>query len=244
MASEDLSRRRVVVTGGASGIGLAAVRCLAAQGVRVALVDRVISSASADFSEITEWHRDVDVTDEAAVELAFDDIAAHFDGIDAVIHAAGVMREQMTDPRDVSLAAWNEVLGVNLTGAFLVSRAAARIMAAQGSGTIVLVGSHAGTIGPSGSVPYGASKGGVNGLAMTLHRFLSPLGIRVNNLCPGSVDTPLVRRSLDEGVAHGASTEVTERTRKSLVDPDGVGRILAFLAGPDADLVQGTVFTS
>ena len=96
---------------------------------------------------------------------------------------------------------------------------------------------------PSGSIPYGASKGGVNGLAMTLAAHTAPLGFRVHNFMPGTVDTPLVQDSYDEALSNGADPESTARERSSLTEPASVGRVLALLASAEADAMRGNVIT-
>ena len=251
MASIDttlgLQDQRVVVTGAASGIGRATALALAAAGARLALMDwdetGLAATADAiDGEERPLVHR-VDVSDETSVDSAFDAVTAAWDGIDVLINVAGIMRDQMADLRDITLDAWQQVIGVNLTGGFLTSRAASRTMIPAGRGTIILVGSPAGVTGSSGSISYGSSKGGVNGLAMTLERHLGAHGIRVQNFCPGSVDTPLFNKSLDSGVANGAPQSYADAARASSVSPEGIGRALMLLASPLASDLKGAVFT-
>jgi len=232
-----MSRRRVIVTGGGSGIGRGAVEALLADGARVAVLDLHLDAipSSPDVSG-----HECDVSEESSVAAAFTAAVEWLGGADAVIHSAGIMREQARDIRYITLESWSRVLDVNLTGSFLVAREAVRAMADSG-GALILVGSGAGTTGPSGSVPYGASKGGVNGLAMTLAEHLAPLGIRVHNFMPGLVDTPLVQRSLDEAVANGRTETEIQAARQGAVSPAGVGRLLAFLAGEGGDALRGNV---
>jgi meso-butanediol dehydrogenase / (S,S)-butanediol dehydrogenase / diacetyl reductase len=116
-------------------------------------------------------------------------------------------------------------------------------MRRAGHGVIVLLASGAGVTGGSSSVAYAASKGGVHGLSLVLQEHLHPAGIRVHDVCPGSVDTPLKRQNVaDMARVTGQSVEEALATAK-LVDPRGVARLLAFLVSDDADLVRGTVFT-
>ena len=116
-------------------------------------------------------------------------------------------------------------------------------MTTQGGGVIILVGSGAGTTAPSGSIPYGASKGGVNGLVMTLAAHIEQHGFRVHNFMPGTVDTPLIQESYDEALDNGADPLATARERSNLTDPARVGRVLALLASEDADAMRGNVIT-
>ena len=107
---------------------------------------------------------------------------------------------------------------------------------------MLLIASVGGVTGGSSSVAYGASKGGVHGLAMTLQAQLEPQGIRVNDVCPSGIDTPLMERALYD-MASAVEGRVVEERRARLASPDGVARVLAFLASDDADYVRGTVFT-
>lgn len=251
MASFDstlgLQDRRIVVTGAASGIGRATAIALAGAGARLALLDwdeaglaQTASELSGDNTPLTQQ---VDVSDETSVDTAFEAIISEWDGIDVLINVAGIMRDQMADIRNITVQDWQRVLDVNLTGSFLTARAASRTMIPAGGGSIILVGSPAGVAGASGSISYGSSKGGVNGLAMTLERHLGEHGIRVHNFLPGSVDTPLFNRSLDNGVANGADQSYADHAREIAVSPEGIGRALALLASPWASDLKGNIFT-
>ena len=160
------------------------------------------------------------------------------------VSAAGIMRGQLADIGDLDEATFDRVVDVNLKGAFLVAQRVAPVMVEQGAGVIVLVGSKAGVTVGSGSFAYGASKGGVHGLALTLERHLGPAGIRVNDLCPGDVDTPLYRRSIAEGVERGGDPVAAEQALARLTPVRAVAEVLAFLVSDAASAVRGSVFTS
>lgn len=232
--------RRLLVTGGGSGIGLAGVRALVERGASVAALDLKFDR-SLDQLPVTRIV--ADVTSETDVARAFAEAGEALGGLDVVINCAGIAHQQHRDVREIELAAWQSMISVNLTGSFIVAREAVRTMAPHGGGVIILVGSGAGTIYPSGSIPYGASKGGVNGFAMTLAAQVEPLGFRVHNFMPGTVDTPLIQGTYDEALANGADPERTVRERSNLTDPASVGRILALLASEDADAMKGNVGT-
>lgn len=239
-----MTGRRVLVSGAGSGIGMATVRALRERGHAVVVVDLRFDDAADDADDAPAVTRIIaDVTSELDVRHAFDGAVTALGGLDVVINCAGITREQHRDVREITLESWNTVLAVNLTGSFLVAREAVRVMAPHGGGVLILVGSGAGTTAPSGSVPYGASKGGVNGLAMTLAAHLEPLGFRVHNFMPGTVDTPLVQDSYDEALDNGADPEATAAERSNLTDPASVGRVLAMLADRDADALRGNVIT-
>ncbi|MFG3700502.1 SDR family NAD(P)-dependent oxidoreductase [Micromonospora sp. NPDC047620] len=242
-----LAGRRVVVVGGASGIGLATVHAAAAAGAAVAVLDAdgdgaAGAAAAARRTGASASARRVDVTVEAEVAAALDDVAAEWGGIDAVLHVAGVMRGQGLDIREVTAELWAQVIAVNLTGPFLVAKHAMRHLT-PGTGVLVLVGSRAGVQNGSGSVPYGASKGGLHGLALTLDRQLRPQGIRVHTLCPGDIDTPLMRRSLDEARTNGTDAGRVAEIEAALGRPEDVASALVLLASPVSDGVVGTVHT-
>ncbi|MFI0796638.1 SDR family NAD(P)-dependent oxidoreductase [Micromonospora rubida] len=242
-----LAGRRVVVVGGASGIGRATVLAAAAAGAAVAVLDAdaagaVEAAAEARSAGAGACARGVDVTVEAEVAGALDAVAAELGGVDAVLHVAGIMGGQGLDVRDVPVELWARVIAVNLTGPFLVAKHAARHLS-PGDGVLVLVGSKAGVQTGSGSVPYGASKGGLHGLALTLARQLRPQGIRVHALCPGDIDTPLMRRSLDEARVNGTDGGRVAAIEAALGRPEDVASVLVLLASPVSAGLVGTVCT-
>lgn len=235
-----MTSRRVLVTGGGSGIGLAAVGALLDRGASVVVADLRFDPS---LGHLPVERLSTDVTSETDVARAFEGAIAAMGGLDVVINCAGIAREQNRDLREITLESWQSMIAVNLTGSFLVAREAVRTMAPSGGGVLILVGSGAGTTAPSGSIPYGASKGGVNGLAMTLAAHLGGLGFRVHNFMPGTVDTPLIQATYDEALGNGADPDSTARERSALTDPASVGRVLALLASEDADAMTGNVIT-
>ena len=243
-----MQHRRVVITGGASGIGRATAIKLAAQGARVLAVDvndeaglELAALATAQKWDLSYFHADVsrEIDTTRAVETAI----VNFGGIDVLVHAAGIMAGQLEDIRNQDEATWDRVIDINLKGAFFVAKQVAKVMVPAGTGVMILVASKAGVVIGSGSYPYGASKGGVHGLALTLERHLGPHGIRVNDVCPGDVDTPLLRGSLAEAVARGGDPLAIEQTIRRLASPESVADLLTYLASDDAACVRGTIFT-
>lgn len=239
-----LSGLRLIVTGAAAGIGAATVDVASRMGAHVVGLDRdPFTDDAAGISADGVHCAFIDVSDEQSVATAFDESLAILGGLDAVIHCAGIMRAQRLSITDVDLAVWNQVMHVNLTGTFLVAREAARIMVPQRRGIILLVASRAGILEASGSIAYGASKGGVHGLGISLAKALEPSCIRVHVVMPGNVDTPLMAGSLVEALQNGADPDLVAQMRENLARPNDVARALALLVSPDADTLTGTVMT-
>jgi NAD(P)-dependent dehydrogenase (short-subunit alcohol dehydrogenase family) len=248
-AMTEIKGRRVIVTGGASGIGRATAELLAERGGRVVVLD-VDAEAGADLARAASvaggdlTFVKTDVSSAAAVATAVSRALDTLGGVDVLVSAAGIMRGQMQALADFDEDTWDRVVDVNLKGAFLVSRQVAPVMVEEGGGVIILVGSKAGLTVGSGSIAYGASKAGVHGLALTLDRHLGPQGIRVNEVCPGDVDTPLYRRSIAEGVERGGDPVAAEEALARLTPVGSVAELIAFLVSDAAAAVRGTIFTS
>lgn len=225
----------IVVTGGASGIGRATARALLRESVSVTVMD-IDERAWVDsgLEALGARFLPVDVSDETSVDEAFSGIAGQPARLDGVVHCAGVVLDTSTDIRDTSLAVWRRVLEINLTGTFLVSRAAARHM---DHGLIALIGSQGGVTLPAGTLPYGASKGGTNGLAMTLSADPRLGRVRVVNVMPASVDTPLLR---SVATAAGVPLETALATTHSA---EAVGDAVALLFRGEAQALVGPVLT-
>ncbi len=135
------------------------------------------------------------------------------------------------------------MLDINLKGTFLVVKHVTRHMIPAGAGTIIITSSGAGVLGGSSSYAYGSSKGGTHGLAMVLDRQLSDHGIRVNDVLPGSLDTPLKRAQVAAVRDASGDEESYERMMANLASPDGVASVMAFLASDEADYVRGSIRT-
>ncbi|MDF1563162.1 MAG: SDR family NAD(P)-dependent oxidoreductase [Deltaproteobacteria bacterium] len=183
-----------IVTGAGRGIGAAIARRLAASGASVALASRTPSEVEAVAASIREAGGAArafraDVTDEAQVEALFAGAVEAFGPLRYLVNNAG--NAPVGPTADFSLADWQHCLGVNLTGAFLCSRQAFRTMPAAGGGAIVNVSSGAGKHGKAMWAAYCAAKSGLHGLARALAAEGTPLGIRVNTVCPGGTRTTL-----------------------------------------------------
>jgi 2-hydroxycyclohexanecarboxyl-CoA dehydrogenase len=189
----------VVVTGGASGIGRATAQAFAAEGARVAILDRgddtqpVASEISMKYS-VRTLGLTADVTDENALSTAANRVIEGLGPIDHVVHAAAIGSGKFGFPfTNLTPADWPRVLKVNVMGMVNVAHAIAPAMAERGRGTMLFVASVAGQIGSQTDPPYSASKAANINFAQCLAKDLAPRGVRVNTVCPGMVQTPLNR---------------------------------------------------
>lgn len=235
--------RTALVTGAASGIGLACARELARRGHRLVLVDR----NGAALAAVADGLRVVgavclavtaDVTNPADATSMVDSALNHYGSADILIHSAGIGAERPF--LDTSPEEWRRILEVNLTGTFLCAQAAARAMAARGWGRIVLLASTAGMRGGVGRAAYGASKGGVIALTRVMAVELAEHGISVNALAPGAIETELVARM------HSAETRRIYRAAIPMDrygTPEEVAHAAAFLTGEEAGYITGEVLT-
>jgi NAD(P)-dependent dehydrogenase (short-subunit alcohol dehydrogenase family) len=244
----NVTGKRILVTGGASGIGAAAVLALARGGARLAIADidvesgrRVEEAARAIGGDV--WFCPVDIADEAGCAALLQEVAARWGALDVLIGCAGILRGAFVGVDDLEASTFDAVIGVNLRGSFLTVKQAVPLLRKGRNPLIILLASGAGVAGGSSSVAYGSSKGGVHGLAMVLEQHLRAEGIRVLDVCPGSVDTPLKRANVGDGArARGADPEAA-LAAAHLTDPALLGNLLRFLASDEGAAVRGTVFT-
>jgi len=190
--SYDLEGKVVVVTGGSRGIGLEMARSFLAQGARVAICGRKQENLAAAVENLGGGDRlfalPAHVAREADVETLFDRAVGHFGGLDVLINNVG-MNLMTASVADADLAVWNKIIEGNLTGAFLCSRKAARIMREKKRGKIVSISSLAGAKASPGMGIYGIAKAGLEMLTQVLAAELAPFNIQVNAIAPGVVRT-------------------------------------------------------
>ena len=227
---------RAIVTGGASGIGLATARLLAARGARVACLDLKPEGLPAPLLGFG-----VDVRDDASVRAGVAAAADALGGIDVLVNNAGIGAQGTveTNPDDE----WLRVLDVNVVGIVRVTRAALPHLRASAHAAIVNTGSIAATAGLPARALYSASKGAVQSLTLAMAADHVREGIRVNCVNPGTVDTPWVRRLLDTAADPEAELTALQARQPTgrLVSAEEVAAAIVYLASPAAGSTTGTV---
>ena len=222
-----LDGRIALITGGGSGIGAACAERFVAEGAMVVTLDLV-----------GDVDRLVDVTDETAVSNAVDLIFEHHGRLDVVVNSAGVAGGGPVHLLDRD--EWDRVIGVNLTGTFLVCKHALRPMLEQGSGSIINVASVEGIEGTEGGSTYNASKAGVVMLTKNLAIDYGSKGIRSNCICPGFIETPMFSSVLDSpGMEIFRERIQNEHKLGRFGRPDEIAGAALFLASDDASFVTG-----
>lgn len=232
-------QRTVIVTGGSSGIGRASVDLFVAAGARVAVLDKDPFVADDHTADVRSFV--LDARDEGAVTAAIDEVARTSGGLDVLVNAVGV--EFVAGIEETTLDDFRRILDTNLATHFLASRAAVPHLTRPG-GAIVNVASQLALVGTERFAAYTASKAAIVGFSRSLALELAADGIRVNALCPGAVDTPLLRRQF----AHG---DGPQGSMDDLIGMHPLGRLatateiaapIVFLAGPEASFVTGATF--
>jgi len=240
-------RRAVLITGAASGIGLATARRCLADGFDVGLLDcdpGRLGAAVSGLGGLGEVLAVIaDVSEPAGVEAAVERVLRRFGRLDAVVNAAGV-GGYTGDVVDTTPSEWDRVVAVNLAGVYLVCRATIPHLRAALGGRIVNISSQYGLVGGAGSPAYAASKAGVVGLTRAMAVDHAPEGILVNCLCPGPIDTPMLASSRADR-SRRARAEAERTGQRSLLAgpgrPADVAGAVAFLLGPDGGHLTGVV---
>lgn len=238
-----MEKKTALVTGGAQGIGLAICEKLAADGFDIALADVNEAGATAAAEKLAERCAGkitvrpyaADVTDSASAEKTVAAVVSDFDRLDVLVNNAGVTMDGLLIR--MSDEAFQTVLKVNLTGAFFMLRAAAKVMLKARTGAVVNIASVVGVIGNAGQANYSASKAGLIGLTKTAARELASRGVRVNAVAPGFIETAMTAKLNDEQ----KGKLMAEVPLKRMGRPADVAEAVAFLASDAAAYTTGQV---
>lgn len=235
-----LKDKVAIITGAASGIGLATAKVFAAEGARVVIADIDADRTETARAAVAQVGGDtlglrVDVTDRASVDAMVAATLARFGRIDCLVNNAGITKDarlvKMTEQQ------FDNVISVNLKGVFQCSQAVVPTMLEQESGVILIASSVVGLYGNFGQTNYAASKFGVIGMAKTWARELGRKGVRANAVCPGFVETPIIG-TVPEKVLEALRERVP---LGRLARPEEIANVYAFLASDEASYVNGAV---
>ncbi len=232
--SGRLAGKVALVTGGESGIGAAVVARFRGQGALVVSADRVVAEAAMPADGVDARHP-LDVADEASVQALLAAVVAGYGRLDVMVNCAGIGAD--TPALETTVEQFDRIMAVNLRGSFLMARESAKAMAA-GGGAIVLIGSVSGRRGNIGRAAYGASKGGIVVLAEVTAVEWAELGVRVNVIAPGPIDSPMSR------AVHGPEIRAAWNAvvpMKRYGSPEEIADAALFLAGPESGYVTGHV---
>lgn len=233
-----LSGKTAFVTGGAGGIGAAICARFAREGAAVIAADVAEPAA---LPEGVTWRR-YDVTSEAAVRQTFDALGGLWDRLDILVNAAGIEIEKTIE--DTTLEEWNRVFAINVTGMFLTAKHALPLLRKSPGASVINFGSYDGFIADPGLAAYCASKGAVHALTRAMACDHGPEGIRVNAICPGYVDTPMLQ-SFFGGSGDIESLQQAVRDvhpLRSYGTPDDIANLVNWLASDEACYASGQLW--
>ncbi|MEW2480760.1 3-oxoacyl-ACP reductase [Mycobacterium sp. NPDC049093] len=240
--TQRLAGKVAVITGGASGIGLATGRRLRAEGATIVVGDIDPATGEAAAEELDGLFVGVDVSDQDAVDNLFDTAAATFGAVDIAFNNAGISPPDDDLIETTELPAWQRVQDINLKSVYLSCRAALRHMVPAGKGSIINTASFVAVMGSATSqISYTASKGGVLAMSRELGVQYARQGIRVNALCPGPVNTPLLQELFAKDPER-AARRLVHIPLGRFAEPEELAAAVAFLASDDASFITGSTF--
>jgi NAD(P)-dependent dehydrogenase (short-subunit alcohol dehydrogenase family) len=239
---QRLHDRVVVVTGAGSGLGLASARRMAAEGARIVAVDIDEPAGAAAAKETGGEFVAANVANEDQVRALFDGVADRYGRIDVAFNNAGISPPEDDSILTTSLDAWRRVQDVNLTSVYLCCKYVLPHMQAAGRGSIINTASFVAILGAATSqISYTASKGGVLALSRELGVQFARAGIRVNALCPGPINTPLLRELFAKDPDR-AARRLVHVPMGRFGEPEEIAAAVAFLASDDSSFITASQF--
>lgn len=240
--TQRLAGRVAVITGGASGIGLASARRMRAEGASIVIGDIDPKTGADVAGELGGTFVQVDVSDEAAVDTLFDTAAATYGSVDIAFNNAGISPPEDDLIETTELPAWQRVQDINLKSVYLCCRAALRYMVPAQRGSIINTASFVAVMGSATSqISYTASKGGVLAMSRELGVQFARQGIRVNALCPGPVNTPLLQELFAKDPER-AARRLIHIPLGRFAEAEELAAAVAFLASDDASFITASTF--
>ncbi|MCU1686418.1 MAG: short-chain dehydrogenase [Amycolatopsis sp.] len=234
--------RVAVITGGASGIGLASARRLASEGAKIVIADVTDDAGKVAADEVGGLYVRTDVTDEEQVKALFQTTVDEFGSLDVAFNNAGISPPDDDSILTTGLEAWQRVQQVNLTSVFLCCKYAIPHMQKQGKGSIINTASFVAVMGAATSqISYTASKGGVLSMSRELGVQFARENIRINALCPGPVNTPLLKELFAKDPERAARRLVHVPVGR-FAEPEELAAAVAFLASDDASFITASQF--
>ena len=236
--SNRLKGKTAFVTGGTGGIGAAICERFAAEGARVIAADLQSASPLPDGVEFREF----DVTSEDGVRSTFEALAAAWDRLDILVNAAGIEIEKTIE--ETSLEEWNRIFAINVTGMFLTSKYALPLLRKSAGASIINFGSYDGYIADPGLAAYCATKGAVHALTRAMACDHGPEGIRVNAICPGYVNTPMLQSFFGEsGDIESLKQAVRDvHPMRTYGEPEDIANLVNWLASDEARYASGQLW--
>jgi NAD(P)-dependent dehydrogenase (short-subunit alcohol dehydrogenase family) len=242
----DVSNKVAIVTGGAKGIGLASAECLIRQGAEVMIVDWSEDAASAAAKSLAALSKGVDfvvadISRVADVEKAIRTTVDRFGGVDILVNNAGI--QTFGDPVTTTEEVWDKTMNVNLKGHWLMSKFAIPEMLKRGKGSIVNVASVQGLASQRNVVAYSTSKHAMIGLTRSMAVDMASRNVRVNCVCPGTVNTPMVQSIIEMDRDPEGLKKILDKMHPlgRVAQPSEIGEVIAFLASDRASFMTGSI---
>lgn len=236
---ERLKNKVAIITGGAAGIGRAAVEKFVAEGAKVAIWDVNESAGNELLNQLGDVvsFMKVDTSNPESVETAAKSVVDHFGTIDILINNAGITRDATI--KKMTFEQWNQVISINLTGVFNCVKSVSPVMIEKGAGRIINTSSVVGLYGNFGQTNYAATKSGVIGMSKTLAKELGKYGITVNAVAPGFIGTDMVRAMPEKVI----DMMVGKTPIGRLGTPEDIANAYTFLASDEASFISGSVLS-